>query len=227
MRKYKVIAFVIGLFTLTAALMTFETLASENGKQVKAKKAPQRRQARKSNTARPASKAKKPAKPAAPAPNSVAMIETDLGVIVIEMLKSESPVTADNFIRLASKGFYNGLIFHRVISGFMIQGGDPRGDGTGGETATGESLPNEINPNSPLYKAGYKRGIVAMANRGNPESGASQFFIMHQDYPLPPHYTIFGRVVEGIDVVDKIAAVQTGTLDRPVNPVKMNRVIIQ
>jgi cyclophilin family peptidyl-prolyl cis-trans isomerase len=152
-----------------------------------------------------------------------------VGIIKIEILKDESPVTAENFIQLARSGFYNGLIFHRVISGFMIQGGDPKGNGTGGQTATGDPLPNEINPDSPLYQGGYKRGIVAMANKGRPETGSSQFFIMHSDRLLsllPPYYTIFGRVIEGIDVVDKIATAPTRVNDRPVTPVKMNRIII-
>ncbi len=153
-----------------------------------------------------------------------------MGIIKIEILKDESPVTAENFIQLAGRGFYDGLIFHRVISGFMIQGGDPKGNGTGGQTATGDPLPNEINPDSPLYQGGYKRGVVAMANRGRPETGSSQFFIMHRDRPLsllPPNYTIFGRVIEGMEVVDKIAAAPTGVTDRPVTPVKMMRIIIE
>jgi peptidyl-prolyl cis-trans isomerase B (cyclophilin B) len=134
---------------------------------------------------------------------------------------------------LAGREYYNGVIFHRVINGFMIQGGDPQGNGRGGETATGEPLPNEIDTGSPLYQGGYKRGQVAMANKGRPESGSSQFFIMHQDRPpqmLPANYTIFGRVIEGMDVVDKIAtAPNTGpsTMNRPVSPVKMNRVYIE
>ena len=163
----------------------------------------------------------------------VAVIETDLGTIKVELLEDESPQTVENFKLLAGRGYYDGVIFHRVINGFMIQGGDPQGDGKGGETATGESLPNEIDKNSPLYQGGYKRGQVAMANKGRPETASSQFFIMHQDRPpqqLPPIYTVFGRVVEGMDVVDKIAtAPNTGpsTMNRPVSPVKMNKVYIE
>ena len=200
-------------------------------------KAPQRKTARNANAAAPKAKASRraantnrPATPAATNRNPVAIIETDVGIIKIEILKDESPVTAENFIQLAGRGLYDGLIFHRVISGFMIQGGDPKGNGTGGQTATGDPLPNEINPDSPLYQGGYKRGVVAMANRGRPETGSSQFFIMHRDRPLsqlPPNYTIFGRVIEGMDVVDNIAAAPTGVMDRPVTPVKMIRVIIQ
>lgn len=200
-------------------------------------KAPQRRPAKNanvattnSNTARRAGNTNRRAMPAVTNSNPVAIIETDMGIIKIEILKAESPITAENFIQLASRGFYDGLIFHRVISGFMIQGGDPKGNGTGGQTATGDPLPNEINPDSPLYQGGYKRGVVAMANRGMPETGKSQFFIMHRDRPLsqlPPNYTIFGRVIGGMDVVDKIAATPTGVTDRPNTPVKMIRVIIQ
>jgi cyclophilin family peptidyl-prolyl cis-trans isomerase len=163
-------------------------------------------------------------------PNRTAVIETDLGTIKFELLEDQAPKTAENFRLLAERGYYNGTIFHRVISGFMIQGGDPRGDGTGGETANGQPLPNEINRTSPLYQGGYRSGLVAMANKGVPETGSSQFFIMHQTYPLQPNYTIFGRVVEGMDVVDKIAsAPNAGSLamNRPVTPVKVNKLYVQ
>lgn len=161
-------------------------------------------------------------------PNRTAVIETDLGSIKFELFEDEAPRTAENFRLLAERGYYNGTIFHRVISGFMIQGGDPNGDGSGGQTATGAPLPNEINRSSPLYQGGYRRGLVAMANKGRPETGSSQFFIMHQTYPLPPNYTIFGRVTEGMDVVDKIASAPTGgSANRPISPVKMTRVYVQ
>jgi cyclophilin family peptidyl-prolyl cis-trans isomerase len=159
--------------------------------------------------------------------NKVAIIETTLGAIKIELLEDQSPKTVENFRLLVERGYYDGVTFHRVIEGFMIQGGDPKGDGTGGKTATGQPLPNEIDRSSPLYQSGYKRGVVAMANKGRPETGASQFFIMHRDYPLPANYTIFGRVIEGIEVVDKIASVHTGRMDRPVEPVIMKRITIQ
>jgi cyclophilin family peptidyl-prolyl cis-trans isomerase len=158
------------------------------------------------------------------------VIETDLGTIKFELLDNEAPKTAENFRLLAERGYYNGTIFHRVIAGFMIQGGDPNGDGSGGESATGAPLPNEIDRNSPLYQGGYQRGLVAMANKGRPETGGSQFFIMHQRYPLPANYTIFGRVTEGMDVVDKIATAPntgTATMNRPVTPVKVNRLFIE
>jgi len=162
-------------------------------------------------------------------PNRTAVIETDLGTIKFELLEDEVPRTAENFRLLAERGYYNGTIFHRVISGFMIQGGDPNGDGTGGQTATGALLPNEINRSSSLYQGVYRRGLVAMANKGRPETGSSQFFIMHQTYPLQPNYTIFGRVTDGMDVVDKIASAPNGQSmnNRPVTPVKMNRVYVQ
>jgi cyclophilin family peptidyl-prolyl cis-trans isomerase len=160
--------------------------------------------------------------------NHVAVIETDLGTIKFELLEDASPKTAENFRLLAERGFYDGLIFHRTINGFMIQGGDPNGNGTGGETATGAPLPNEIDANSELYKGGYQRGMVAVANKGTPETGSSQFFIMHQQRPLPPNYTIFGRVIEGMEVVDKIASVPTNPpTNRPASPVVMKKVYIQ
>lgn len=167
-------------------------------------------------------------------PNRTAVIETDVGTIKIELLEDEAPKTAENFRLLADRGYYNGTVFHRVIPGFMIQGGDPNGDGTGGQTATGGMLPNEINRNSPLYQGGYRRGLVAMANKGRPETGSSQFFIMHGDRllsQLPPNYTIFGRVSEGMDVVDRIAGAPTtmapnGEKSRPVTPLKTNRVSV-
>jgi cyclophilin family peptidyl-prolyl cis-trans isomerase len=158
------------------------------------------------------------------------VIETDLGTIKFELLDNEAPKTAENFRLLAERGYYNGTIFHRVIAGFMIQGGDPNGDGSGGESATGAPLPNEIDRNSPLYQGGYQRGLVAMANKGRPETGGSQFFIMHQRYPLPANYTIFGRVTEGMEVVDKIATAPntgTSTMNRPVTPVKINKLFIE
>jgi cyclophilin family peptidyl-prolyl cis-trans isomerase len=165
-------------------------------------------------------------------PNRTAVIETDAGNIKFELLENEAPKTAENFRLLAERGYYNGTIFHRVISSFMIQGGDPNGDGTGGQTASGQPLPNEVNRSSPLYQGGYRRGLVAMANKGTPETGSSQFFIMHQTYPLQPNYTVFGRVVEGMDVVDKIATAETtigsdGQKSRPVTPVKVTKVYVQ
>jgi cyclophilin family peptidyl-prolyl cis-trans isomerase len=149
-------------------------------------------------------------------------ITTNYGDVVLQTYDADAPKTVENFITLANKGFYNKLTFHRVIKGFMIQGGDPNGNGTGGP---GYEFADELNPETESYKNGYKRGVVAMANRG-PNTNGSQFFIMHQDYPLPNSYTIFGRVVEGQDVVDKIASTKTGPNDRPVEPVTMERVTV-
>ena len=165
-------------------------------------------------------------------PNRTAVIETNLGTIKFELFEDQVPRTAENFRLLAERGYYNGLIFHRTVKGFMIQGGDPNGNGTGGQTATGALLPNEINRTSPLYQGSYQRGMVAMANKGRPETGSSQFFIMHQTYPLQPNYTIFGKVIEGMNVVDQIATAPATTAPNgepsiPVNPVKMNKVYVQ
>jgi cyclophilin family peptidyl-prolyl cis-trans isomerase len=176
------------------------------------------------NTTRPVDPA--PPLSTAPTRQQVATIETDVGRIRFNLLASESPRTAENFRLLAGRGFYDGLVFHRTINGFMIQGGDPKGDGTGGVTAAGQPLPNEINVRSPIYAGGYKRGAVAMANKGTPETATSQFFIMHKDYALPPSYTIFGQVIEGIEVVDKIASAPTNG-DRPVTPVRMKKVTVE
>ncbi len=151
-----------------------------------------------------------------------AKITTNKGTIVVGFYGKDAPNTVENFLTLTKKGFYNGLTFHRVISGFMIQGGDPSGNGTGGP---GYKFADEINATSDLYARGYKRGVVAMANAG-PNTNGSQFFIMHKDYPLPPNYTIFGNVISGLETVDAIAGVQTGPQDRPVEPVTMTKVDI-
>lgn len=142
--------------------------------------------------------------------NMIATLKTSEGDITIE-LSSETPKTSQNFVDLVKKGFYNGVIFHRVIKGFMIQGGDPTGTGTGG---TGNTFTDEP------FTGEYIRGTVAMANRG-PNTNDSQFFIMHKDTPLPKNYVIFGHVTVGLDIVDKIAEAPTGSNDRPTNPVKI------
>lgn len=160
-----------------------------------------------------------------------AVIELAQGNIEIELLPGEAPKAAENFRLLAEHGYYNGLTFHRIVKGFMLQGGDPAGDGSGGESAWGGTFADEINRESPVTKAGYRRGIVAMANAG-PNTNTSQFFIMHQDYRLPPAYVIFGRVTGGMDVVDALANVQTtigtdGGLSKPVTPVVIKKVTIK
>jgi cyclophilin family peptidyl-prolyl cis-trans isomerase len=152
-----------------------------------------------------------------------AIIKTTKGDIEITFYSKDAPNTVSNFVKLAKKGFYNGLIFHRVIKGFMIQGGDPTGTGMGGP---GYKFDDELNPKSPSYKAGYKKGIVAMANSG-PDTNGSQFFIMLADYPLPNNYTIFGKVIKGQEVVDEIGSVQTDPNDKPTTPVKMGSIVIR
>ncbi|MFA6486279.1 MAG: peptidylprolyl isomerase [Candidatus Magasanikbacteria bacterium] len=153
----------------------------------------------------------------------IAKIKTNLGDITIELFSDEAPNTVQNFVTLAQKGFYNGVIFHRVISGFMIQGGDPTGTGRGGP---GYKFDDELNPATQSYKRGYVRGTVAMANSG-PNTNGSQFFIMHADYPLPNSYSIFGRVIAGLDTVDAIAGTKTDSSDRPLTDVKMVSVEVE
>lgn len=158
--------------------------------------------------------------------NRTAVIETNKGTIKFELLEEDAPKTTENFRLLAEKGYYNGVIFHRVIKNFMIQGGDPLGEGYGGESAWGGKFDDEIDRDSPLYAGVYGKGTVAMANAG-PNTNGSQFFIMHIDYPLPPSYTKFGNVIEGQDVVDSIAEVDTTPSDKPVDPVVMESVYIE
>jgi cyclophilin family peptidyl-prolyl cis-trans isomerase len=158
-------------------------------------------------------------------PNRTATIQTNKGTIKFELLEQDAPKTTENFRLLAEKGYYDGVIFHRVINGFMIQGGDPTGTGRGGESAWGGRFADEINSSSEVYRSGYKAGTVAMANAG-PNTNGSQFFIMHLDYQLPPSYTIFGRVTEGQDVVNAIATSDTDRSDRPTSEVKMEKVSV-
>ncbi|MEK7146763.1 MAG: peptidylprolyl isomerase [Patescibacteria group bacterium] len=151
------------------------------------------------------------------------ILETNFGKISFQTYDADAPKTVKNFIDLASKGFYDNLIFHRVIKGFMIQGGDPNGNGTGGP---GYTFEDELNPQTESYKAGYKKGVVAMANAG-PNTNSSQFFIMLEDYPLPNQYSIFGRVVSGQEAVDAIGNVKTGVNDRPLEPVVIKSVKVE
>ena len=154
--------------------------------------------------------------------NYSAVIETSLGSIEIELFTDIAPITVNNFVNLSNDGYYDNVIFHRVIKGFMIQGGDPSGTGHGEMGKyPGYEFQDELN--NPMQ---YEKGIVAMANRG-PNTNGSQFFIMHVDYPLPYDYTIFGKVSNGIDVVDAIANVQTGDMDKPVDDVVIKNVDIK
>lgn len=150
-------------------------------------------------------------------------IQTNMGAIQFETYDADAPKTVENFMTLVNKGFYNGVIFHRVIGGFMIQGGDPLGNGTGGP---GYKFEDELNSNTESYKQGYKKGVVAMANAG-PNTNGSQFFIMLEDYPLPNNYTIFGKVVNGQEVVDAIGKVVTNAADKPLQPVVMTKVTVE
>lgn len=159
-----------------------------------------------------------------------ARIETEMGNITIQFYEDDSPTAVENFRLLAEHGYYNGLTFHRVVEGFMIQGGDPRGDGTGGESAWGGSFDDDIDRDSALYRRGYRRGIMAMANSG-PDTNGSQFFIMHGNSRLQPNYVIFGNVVEGQPVVDALASIATarsssGEMSRPTRPLVMRKVEI-
>ncbi len=160
-----------------------------------------------------------------------ATIDTDKGAIEIEFLPGDAPKAVENFRLLAEHGYYDGLTFHRIVKGFMIQGGDPSGDGTGGESAWGGTFEDEINPQSEVYRAGYRRGIVAMANAG-PDTNGSQFFIMHENYDLPPNYVIFARVTKGMDVVDTLASTPTtlgadGGQSQPTTPPVIRKISVR
>ena len=160
-----------------------------------------------------------------------ATIDTDRGPVDIEFLPGEAPRAVENFRLLAEHGYYDGLSFHRIVKGFMIQGGDPDGDGTGGESAWGGTFEDEINPQSAVYREGYRRGILAMANAG-PNTNGSQFFIMHEDYDLPPSYVIFARVTKGMEVVDAIASTPTtlgadGGQSKPTTPPVIKKIRVR
>jgi len=150
-----------------------------------------------------------------------AVIKTNLGDMTVEFFTDDAPKTVNNFISLSKDGYYDNVIFHRVISGFMIQGGDPSGTGHGDYGKyPGYKFDDELNNQRP-----YEKGILAMANAG-PNTNGSQFFIMHVDYPLPYSYTIFGQVVDGFDVIDKIASVETDSADKPTTDVVISTVEI-
>ncbi|MGF1576655.1 MAG: peptidylprolyl isomerase [Cyanophyceae cyanobacterium] len=145
-----------------------------------------------------------------------ATIETSAGTMTAELFPQDAPNTVNNFVFLARDGFYNEVIFHRVISGFMIQGGDPTGTGRGGPGYKFNDEP---------VKRPYNRGTLAMANAG-PNTNGSQFFVMHQDYGLPPSYTIFGKLTAGEDVLDAIASTPTDRQDRPNTTVTIQSITI-
>lgn len=150
------------------------------------------------------------------------ILTTTAGDIIVELDTINTPITANNFVYLTQQGFYDNTVFHRIINGFMIQGGDPLGNGTGGP---GYKFADEA------VTKDYTRGTIAMANSG-PNTNGSQFFIMHADYPLPKNYVIFGQVISGLETVDKIAAapVKTspgGEKSLPVNPIKIIRATVE
>ncbi len=154
------------------------------------------------------------------APNRIAVVETSKGRIKFELCEDRAPATAANFVKLAQSGFYDGLIFHRVINGFVIQTGDPLGNGTGG---SGTTIKLEIHRD-----LAHTDGAVGMARGPNPNSASSQFYICDgAQHGLDGNYAVFGRVIEGMDVVRAIAAVKTGANDRPLQPVTMTRVTIE
>ena len=149
----------------------------------------------------------------------------DGGIITAELYPDVAPNTVNNFISLVKKGFYNGIIFHRVIPGFMIQGGDPTGTGMGGP---GYQIQGEFSGNGFANDLKHSRGVLSMARSMMPDSAGSQFFIMHEDAPhLDGQYASFGMVIEGMDVVDRIANVRTNFQDKPLQPVVMKEVTVE
>lgn len=152
--------------------------------------------------------------------NRIATFETSMGTFKIELYEDKAPITTKNFIELTNKGYYNGLIFHRIIKDFMIQGGDPKGDGTGGP---GYTIKDEF-----VASLKHDKGVISMANTGQPNTGGSQFFITLAPTPwLNGKHAVFGKVVEGIEVVDKIGKVPTNANDKPLTNVVINKITIQ
>ena len=144
--------------------------------------------------------------------------------MTVELYPKEAPITVANFLKLVNDGFYNELIFHRVISGFMIQGGDPLGTGYGGSE---NSIKGEFRANGVNNTIRHTHGVISMARSQSPNSASSQFFIMHKDAPyLDGQYAAFGKVVEGIDVVDEIASVETDYNDMPLKPQKIKTITV-
>jgi len=172
--------------------------------------------------------------------NETAVLETSMGTIEIELYRTDAPTTVENFVTLARRKYFDGMRFHRVSKGFVIQTGDPFSKdpgkvsvwGTGGESIYGKAFEDELDPNTASAKAGYRKGVVAMANTGRPGTNTSQFFICLKDVSLPHRYTIFGEVVEGMDVVESIGRVQIvpqmGQSDgRPAKDVIVRKVTIR
>ena len=154
----------------------------------------------------------------------VTMTMDDGAVIRLELYPEIAPITVENFVSLIKKGFYDGLIFHRVINGFMIQGGDPQGTGMGGP---GYEIKGEFSANGIKNDLKHERGVISMARSMRPDSAGSQFFIMHQDAPhLDGQYAAFGKVIEGLDVVDSIATTKTDYSDRPITEQKIKSMTV-
>ena len=158
--------------------------------------------------------------------NPIVRITMDSGkTIRLELYPEIAPITVENFLDLVNKGFYNGLTFHRIIPGFMIQGGDPSGNGTGGP---GYSIKGEFKSNGVNNTMKHERGVISMARAFDPNSAGSQFFIMHKDAPhLDGEYAAFGKVIEGLEAVDEIASVETRFQDAPVKKVVMEKVEVE
>ena len=158
--------------------------------------------------------------------NPMVTIEMENGdIIKAELYPEVAPNTVNNFLSLASRGFYDGLIFHRVIKGFMIQGGDPEGTGMGGP---GYEIRGEFSQNGFQNDLKHTKGVLSMARTQVPDSAGSQFFIMHEDSPfLDGQYAAFGMVIEGLDVVDKIASVRTDWGDRPLKEQKIKKMTVE
>lgn len=153
----------------------------------------------------------------------VATVETNKGTFKIELFDKEAPKTVENFVGLANKGYYEGVLFHRIIKGFVIQGGDPTGTGMGGESIWGKPFEDEFNP----QLRHNSEGILSMANAG-PNTNGSQFFITLAPTPhLDNRHSVFGKVIEGMDVIREIGNVKTNAQDRPINDVKMLKVTIE
>ncbi len=152
--------------------------------------------------------------------NHIAVIETNYGTMEIELFEQRAPITTKNFIELTEKGFYNGLTFHRVIKEFMIQGGCPKGDGTGGP---GYEIQDEFHPELKHSKA----GILSMANAG-PNTGGSQFFITLIPTPwLDGKHSVFGQIIKGKGVLEEIGSIKTGSMDKPIEPVVIKKITIR
>lgn len=222
MKKENLIVIILSIFLLFVAAMSIKKASSNQNKN---KSNINYQQTEEQSTPASMAASKKMNKPEMTVDQNKsyqATMHTSEGDIVIELDAKDTPITVNNFIYLAKSDFYNNTIFHRVIKGFMIQGGDPNGDGTGGP---GYQFDDED------FTGEYTRGTIAMANAG-PNTNGSQFFIMHQDYGLQPNYVIFGHVVSGMDVVDKIANAEvttsfSGERSKPVKPVTLNSVEIE